>query len=85
MEIIKRKKPKYKLKPITSQICGPVKIWIKEKWLVEDGEEKWRTKYVAYVKLNHVEITIEERYFTDLIHKLGHVLLAITDEHHHPL
>jgi len=38
--------------------------------------------YYADIKFYDWRIYIQERYLQDFIHKLGHVLLALTDEYH---
>lgn len=41
-------------------------------------------EWVAKVKLYDSEVTLKKRFAYDLAHDLGHLLLALTNEIHHP-
>jgi len=56
---------------------------ITEEWSVVDGKPHRRVGYVARFSMFNREIVLRRYSLLVLLHELGHVLLAITNEHHH--
>lgn len=53
--------------------------------LVPSATSTYRqTHWHAEIKLWRTTITLERIYLTDLVHDLGHLFLALTNEQHHP-
>ncbi len=51
--------------------------------IIEHKNPGYGSHWHAELKMFHEEVKIERAYFDDLMHELGHVLLALTNELHH--
>jgi len=62
------------------QISFKKQVWKKDEGSTLAGRTRG---YVVFIKYGESEIKLEGTYRNSLIHTLGHLLLALTNEEHH--